>query len=258
MVGGSGAATAMFLLAWMSATISVSECYGSYYRMVPRVQFFIDKKPYATINGGYTSFGSSRDLIKKFLVLSKDPSFGCRGNDANETAIPTYSADSVFLLPDSSSPCSVQEKANYALEMYGASGLIFYRTSVSDTSLNASATATSELRTAASKENRRRQTQSSSAPVPTVVRLLLLPEQLAEFRSKLSTGSALQVTIEAEFEQRGFRTTQTFYFVVFAFCILMMLSCSWLLLSYFKRCHYRWRMRRNQVWKLSECGCDCV
>lgn len=245
MVGGSGAATVMFLLALLSAIISPTECYGSYYRLVPRVQFFIDKKPYATIDGGYTSFGSSRDLLEKLLILNEDPSFGCRGNDANETTILSYSANSVFLLPDSSSPCSVHEKANYAYEVHRASGLIFYRTSMSDVVLNASAAATSEVRTAASRRDRRRQTQSSN--VPTVVRLVLLSEQLLEFRSKLRTGSTLQVTIEAEIEQSGFRTTQTFYFVVFAFCILMMLSCSWLLLSYFKRCHYRWRLRRNQV-----------
>ena len=245
MVSGSREATVMFLLAVLSAVISLVECYGSYYRLVPRVQFFIDKKPYAIIDGDYTSFGNSRDLLEKWLYLNEDTSFGCRKNDANETTILSYSPNSVLLLPDSSSPCSVHEKTKYAQEMYRVSGIIYYRTSMSDTSRNASATTTGELRTAASRGDRRRQTQSSS--VPTVVRLILTSEQLAEFRSKLSTGSTLQVTIEADIEQRGFRTTQTFYFVVFAFCILMMLSCSWLLLSYFKRCHYRWRLRRNQV-----------
>ena len=247
MVRGPGSAIVMFLLALLSALTSLTECYGSYYRLVPRVQFFIDTKPYSSLEGDYASFGSTRDLEKKYLFLNEDSSFGCRGDDTNETAIPSYSAGPVFLLPDSSSPCSVLEKTRYARKMHDASGLIFYRTSMSDVSLNASAPTTGELRTSSSRGDRRRETQTQSSSVPTVVRLILLSEQLVELRSKLSTGSTLQVTIEAEIEQRGFRTTQTFYFVVFAFCILMMLSCSWLLLSYFKRCHYRWKLRRNQV-----------
>ena len=246
--GGSGGAIVVFLFALLSALASLAECYRSYYKVVPRVQFFIDTRPYATINGDYANFGGSRDLLSKFLILVEDSTFGCKGEN-NDTSIPPNSVNSVFLLPDSGSPCSILSKSRYASENYDASGVIFYRTSSSDMQPNASTTTINSLRTATSSGNRRRQTQtqSSSLSTVTIVRLTLLSGQLAELRSKVNTGSTLQVTIEAQIEEGGLRTTQTFYFVVFAFCILMMLSCSWLLLSYFKRCHYRWRLRRNQV-----------
>lgn len=45
----------------------------------------------------------------------------------------------------------------------------------------------------------------------------------------------------------SFPNSQTFYFIVFSFSLLMVLSCSWFLLSYVKRCQHNLRSRRRRV-----------
>lgn len=239
-LNGSAGTAALFLLTLLSALVSLAESYTYRYKFYPKVQFFIDRKPYATVDGDYVAYGGSKDLSKQLLELVEDSSFGC--TQTNETDTILYRVNSVFLLPDTSDHCSGFEKMQYVSNAYNAAGVIFYRTPGDNDKAPKNTTPI---------DRQRRQTQtrtpSSNSGSPTVVRLSLLSEQLLEFRSKLRTGSTLQVTIQAEVQQRTFQTSQTFYFVVFAFCILMMLSCSWLLLSYFKRCHYRWRMRRNQA-----------
>ena len=222
----------MFVLALLSALASMVECY-SYYELIPKVQFVIDRQIYATIQGIYIQYGPNTDFSKLLTVID-DPFFGCVG-EANETDVPAYPTQSTFLLADNSH-CSISEKSSYLYDTYEARAVIFYR--LSDE--------------ASEKDNRQRRqttqrTTGQSSNGPTVIRLNLLTEQVTRLLARQDAGSRLQVIVEAQLMQRGFRTTQTFYFVVFAFCILMFLSCSWLLLSYFRRCHYRWKMRRNQV-----------
>ena len=233
----------MFVLSLLSALASLAESnrYNDY-RLVPRVKFFVDTRLYETIDGDYITYGNNIDIVMQLLYLVEEPSFGCERSMNDSEIFPSFRTDSVFLLPDTSSPCSGYEKSKYARGTLGASGVIFYRISDED-----NASVDNSLHTERQGRQTSSQSRSSSTATPTVLRLSLLSEQLSEFRSKLGTGSTLQVSIKAQIQQRGFKTSQTFYFVVFAFCILMMLSCSWLLLSYFKRCHYRWRMRRNQV-----------
>jgi hypothetical protein len=231
-LGGSGGRIVMFVLALLSALASLVECY-SYYELIPKVQFIIDRQVYATIQGSYISYGPNTDFAKLLSVVD-DPFFGC-STETNETDVPAYPTQSTFLLPDSSH-CTISEKSSYLYSTYEARAVILYR--LSDE--------------ASDEENRqRRQTTqrspSQSSSGPTVIRLNMLTKQVTRLVARQSDGGRLQVIVEAQLMQRGFRTTQTFYFVVFAFCILMLLSCSWLLLSYFRRCHYRWKLRRNQV-----------
>lgn len=221
----------MFVLALLSALASITECY-SYYELIPKVQFLIDRQVFVAVQGDYVSYGPNTDFSKILYVID-DPFFGCVG--ANDTAIPSFPSQSAFLLPESSH-CSNTEKSSFLSRTYEARGVVLYR--LSDSSDE--------------EDRERRQTaqRPNSSRGPTVVKVSVLTEQIAQLVSKQSAGSRIQVIVEAQLIQRGFRTTQTFYFVVFAFCILMLLSCSWLLLSYFKRCHYRWRLRRNQVYTI--------
>lgn len=232
-LGGSGGGIVWFVLALLSALASLSECY-SYYEWIPKIQFLINGQHYATIQGDYVSYGSSTDLSAKLLVID-DPFFGCTA-EANETDVPAYPMQSTFLLPDSSH-CTVSEKSTFLYSTYRARAALLYR--LSD--------ANDEDDRQRRQTGRPRTSSQSSSSGPTVIRLNLLTVQLTQLLTQQSAGSEVQVRVEAQLMQRGFRTTQTFYFVVFAFCILMLLSCSWLLLSYFRRCHYRWRLRRNQV-----------
>lgn len=232
-----GGSVVMFVLALLSTLASLAKCYG-YYKVVPRVKFFVDTKEYATVYGDYVEYGNNIDLFTKLLVLVEDPLFGCSdANDTAETLHPSYGEDSVFLLPEGDQ-CSGYERTQFAKREFDASGVIFYTTSGGN----------GGPPTDGNRDVKRRhaRTKSSRRSLPTVVNLDLLSTQLSDLKSKLSTGSTVQVTIEARYQQ-GFQTSQTFYFVVFAFCILMLLSCLWFLMSYFKRCHYRWKARRNRV-----------
>ena len=223
----------MFVLALLSAMASLAECY-SYYTLIPKVEFYVDRRLYATIQGDYVSYGSNTDLTKLLYVVD-DPFFGCM--EANDTDFPSYPTRSAFLLPESSH-CSNTEKSKFASDTYDARAVILYRLSDSNDE----------------EDRERRQTAKQTAQStsgPTIIKVSILTKQLEHLLTTQSASSTIQVTVEAQLIQRGFRTTQTFYFVVFAFCILMLLSCSWLLLSYFKRCHYRWRLRRNQVLNIS-------
>ena len=255
--GCSLGSAAMFLLAVLTSLVSLAESYGSYnYEFVPRVDLIFDKKVYASMDGIYLG-GSTKKLVSKQLIFVEDPYFGCTELNQTDTP-PSYSANAVFLLPDTSH-CSLYEKTRFASNLYDADGMLFYRPP-SQSDVNASVPMTYTGPTEVTSESRKRQTRTQSVPV---IRLTLMAAQLAQLSFKQSTGSALQVTINFELRQRQFNTSSTFYFVVFAFCILMMLSCSWLLLSYFKRCHYRWRVRRNQasVWEFTfgKClSCSCV
>ena len=220
-----------FVVTLLSALASLVECY-SYYELIPKVEFVIDRQVYATIQGDYVSYGPNTDFSKRLYVID-DPFFGC-ATEANDTDVPAYPTQSAFLIPDSSH-CTITEKSSFLSSTYQARAVILYRLSNSN-----------------DEDRQRRQTAQrtsgqSSSRGPTVIRLNLLTEQLTRLLTRQTASSTIQVTVKAQLMQRGFRTTQTFYFVVFAFCILMLLSCSWLLLSYFKRCHYRWRLRRNQV-----------
>ena len=232
-LGGSGGGIVLFVLALLSALASLVECY-SYYELIPKVQFFVNRQLYTTIQGEYVSYGPNTDLSKLLTVID-DPFFGCAA-EANETDLQAFPTQSAFLLPDSSH-CTISEKSSYLYNTYQARAVILYRLSDED----------EEQENRERRQNSQR-TSSQTSNGPTIIRLNLLMEQLTRLLTGQKDGNRIQVIVEAQLMQRGFRTSQTFYFVVFAFCILMLLSCSWLLLSFFRRCHYRWRLRRNQVW----------
>lgn len=231
-LGGSGGWIVLFVLALLSALASLVECY-SYYELIPQVEFLIDRQVSATILGDYVSYGPNTDF-SKLLSVTNDPFFGC-ATEANETDLPAYPTQSAFLLPDSSH-CTISEKSSFLRNTYQARAVILYR--LSD--------ANDEARDRQQRQTAQR-TPSQSSSGPTIIRLNILTQQLTNLLTGQEDRKRIQVIVEAQLKQRGFRTTQTFYFVVFAFCILMLLSCSWLILSYFRRCHYRWRLRRNQV-----------
>ena len=50
------------------------------------------------------------------------------------------------------------------------------------------------------------------------------------------------------------RSTTTFYFVVFAFTILLLLSLTWFIFNYLRRCHNMYTTKRRRVRNLCTCG----
>jgi len=88
------------------------------------------------------------------------------------------------------------------------------------------------------------------------------------FVAKLREETNLRVTISVtgqgntgEEDQRpgsGFtngRSATTFYFVVFAFTILLLLSLTWFIFNYLRRCHHMYTVKRQRVSNLHFCSC---
>lgn len=175
----------------------------------------------------YTS--ERRDVSRVRLYVIEEPNFGCPGyNMSNITRI-LPPRDFVLMVPNlgANSPCLEFFKAQTASRL-GASGLIFQydRTDVQGGWLG------------------KRPPKTPQLSGITVVTMELRYNPAIAYRPGVEPAY-LTVSITAHLNQ--FQTSQTFYFIVFAFCILMLLSCLWFVMSYIKRCHYNVQRRRRRV-----------
>ena len=80
---------------------------------------------------------------------------------------------------------------------------------------------------------------------PVVVLIRLTPEELL-YLSELLPPSNSTVTISTT-AYREYPTSQTFYFVVFAFSVLVLLSLTWFTVTYIRRCHDYCTRNRSRV-----------
>lgn len=150
------------------------------------------------------------------LVFVND-GFGCPGNDTDSQPL----SNSILLLR-LTQECTDYQQAS-AAQRLGVQGLIFYYTpDTVDKSLGSRyAERLSDI---------------------TVVAL-----ELGESDIEDLMANSPRARIDPFYHKSFFQTSHTFYFVVFAFCILMLLSCLWCILSYIRRCQYNVRNRRRRV-----------
>ena len=200
-----------------------------YYSMRPRVTISPgpgDREEFSAVGDYDPDYVSSsrKNVPSADLYVIEDRWFGCPGNHSNNVTLPS-TGYFVVMLPylGVDSPCSEYEKARTIRSVWGASGLIF-RYEPGDPQ---------------GGQLSNRPPSSSTLSGITIVVLQL----------QYSPPKGATVSITAEYHQ--FQTSQTFYFIVFAFCILMLLSCLWFVMSYIKRCHYNVQRRRRRV---STCG----
>lgn len=169
-----------------------------------------------------------RDVSRANLFVIEDPNFGCPNYNTSHNLTFPRDKPMVLMLPylGANSPCHEFFKAQTARNMWGASGLIFRydRTDVQGGQLG------------------NRPGGSSKLDDITVVTMQLGYSYTPDL---IRSGFIPRVSIIAHYHQ--FQTSQTFYFIVFAFCILMLLSCLWFVMSYIKRCHYNVQRRRRRV-----------
>ena len=174
---------------------------------------------------------SRRNIESAPLYVLEDENVGCPGYSLSDLNITLPSPNSYFvvMLPyvGTNEPCSEFIKAQTARNVWGASGIIFCYDP-------------DDPRGGTLRDRPSRSPMLSSITIVSMERLLA-NTPLQEW---INTETPY-VTIEAKYHQ--FQTSQTFYFIVFAFCILMLLSCLWFVMSYVKRCHYNIQRRRRRV-----------
>lgn len=191
-----------------------------YYELVPYITLRAPGLGSETLIGDFASYSNHPDTQDSPLVFVPDD-FGCP--TWNDT-INTSSHPRFTLILRLTQDCTDYEQASAAQQL-GAEGVIFYYTRGSD------------YDTLGSKPD------SESRQIRIAVVSLELDEDDVQ---ELMANTSPTVSIHGEYRQ-SFQTSHTFYFVVFAFCILMLLSCLWFALSYIKRCHYNVQNRRRRV-----------
>ena len=125
-------------------------------------------------------------------------------------------------LPTSSTKCNAYKKAQKAEEL-GATGIVFY----------------------SQRESSQLKLTRSSLKV--VVTLVVLTEDEISLLKKEGNWTNTTIKIEIDEESSYVGNQHTFYFVVFAFTVLVILSLTWFIITYTKRCHDFITSKRRRV-----------
>ncbi len=169
-------------------------------------------------SGDFASYSRTDNVNGKLRIA--DDSFGCNGSTSLD-------ANGQILLLQLTPACS-DYLQSVAAEASGAVGVVFY--------------SPSDRVSLGSKP-------SNARTVLTTVALVQLGDETVDtFREqlKMQLKPPPAVSISKDYRQ-VYETSKTFYFVVFAFCILMALSCLWFVLSYVRRCCQSARNRQRRV-----------
>lgn len=205
--------------------LTVPRSLSLYYQMRPTISIMAGSFQASDVGNydpGYSS--TKKDISNAELYVIEDDRFGCPGYYSPAELNITFPQYFVVMLPfvDSGVPCSEFRKAKTA-QQWGADAVIF-RYDPDD------------------PHNGRLSNKPTDSPQLSGITIVTM--ELAWNPALLENSPGL-VSIVAHYHQ--FQTSQTFYFIVFAFCILMLLSCLWFVMSYMKRCHYIIQRRRRRV-----------
>lgn len=168
--------------------------------------------------GDFASYARESE-VRGDLWIIDDSRFGCNGNASWDYSL-RDARDRIVLL-ELTDACSDYVQS-VAVEETGAVGVVFY---------------TSSDRSLSSKP-------SGANSVSITVALVMTNDDIANTFRNLRPAPQVQISEE---HRRVTASSRTFYFVVFAFCILMGLSCLWFILSYIRRCCHSARRRQRQV-----------
>ena len=223
----------VFTILLCALVLSVSRCSSFYYQERPLISVQVNSLRVAMVGDYVYDYASRKDIDQADLVIIEDSHFGCP-NEANYT-LPPEGSWFVLMVPflGINSPCSEYLKAVAASQVWGAAGIIFYYTPGDP------------------QEGKLPRRRAGSPPLQkfSVTKVELTASKMATIISEVDKGATARVTVMVY--SHPLQTTQTFYFIVFAFCILMLLSCLWFVMSYIKRCHYSIQRRRRRVSVLS-------
>jgi hypothetical protein len=208
----------LVLCGWLVRT---TLCYT--YELRAHVTLTTDTNDYnpEVLVGYFASYSSvTVDRTRGRLVLADD-TYGCPGSN---TTLPKVGTSNSFIVVIPVSGCNDYLQAKKA-EQDSAAGVVLYYT-LSDTSTDF-----------ASSDEGRLNIPVAITEVGDDILSHLTGRELPQY-----TGVAIEGKHYAVFQQ-----SRTFYFIVTAFCILILLSCLWFFTSYFRRCRYSMRNRRRQA-----------
>ena len=205
--------------------------------LVPRVTLSYESMQYR-FEGTLATYSNASISSTSGVLLAPGSSFGCsdmdttpsrpsindsNSSDANsvEAATPGPYPSQPFVVIIPKTACEDYYQAAHAARI-GARAVVFYSTQ--------SGTLTSSL---------------SILSIP-VVYTALTAEDKNTLEVLLGLDNA-EVTVELIDAYYYYRTQQTFYFVVFAFTMLILLSLVWFVVSYMRRCYDSFRSRRQRV-----------
>ena len=220
----------------------MTHCEGLYCTYRPQVTLNVgngDSAIQTTIVGEYADYGYQRTQVKELtFILLPDYDFGCGSQLNPNTTAALIRAPStgtfVLMIPlpldNSDTSCSDYTKSVVA-QHFGAAGVLFYYFPSSPGQLT---------------------DEDPPLSIP-IAAIELSEESLNSIQEQLEENSGLVSILGYCYP--SIQSSQTFYFVVFTFCILTVLSCLWFMLSYIRRCRLRAAIRRRRV---SVCVCVCV
>lgn len=207
---------------------------GYSYELKAHVTFTSDTADYGQpLVGSFASYGeASTDRRRGKLVLPSE-TYGC--SESNAT-LPRISSGGSFIVVLPLSECNDYFQARRAYRD-NAAGVVFYYTS----------------------DSSRDSTTSGNGIVLAIpVAVVKVDNDLLDYITGQKSPQYTDVAIEGV-NYTVFQQSRTFYFIVTAFCILILLSCLWFFTSYFRRCRHSVRNRRRQVWPMHVCtSCTCV
>lgn len=226
-MSGSYWSTLLVLWLWQ-----VRACLSYTYELKPQVTFSGHRQggEKELVVGSFAGYG--REIVGETegKVVLADITYGCQGSNAT---LSRHQGRGVFIVVLELSGCDDYLQAKKA-KQDGASGVVLYYTSGSSKSGWSSGG-----------------DEQLSIPVAVV--------ELWDGILDHLTGQQTPPYTDVAIEGRHFAVApqqRTFYFIVTAFCILILLSCLWFFTSYFRRCRYSLRNRRRQVSGAVACnGC---
>lgn len=194
-----------------------------YYELLAHVTLSGGGLDETTIVGDFASYSNNNENIIRegHLALADGTTLGCMRGNATLSLQPGQSIVFLGLTED----CDDYGLARNLRQV--AAGVVFYYTP--------------------SSRRKSLGPRPSDEPALNGVAIIELDEGYVAVLKSLINPEQVSVTLEGIYHQY-FQTSRTFYFVVFAFCILMILSCLWFGLSYLRRCRYNIsRQRRSRV-----------
>jgi len=223
---------------FVASVALIPKCYAFYWKLQPGVRFYdgpvgnsnsintvtVVGDSYAGYNGQYVDINSAK------LVIIEEARFGCDrtlSKNATDAINAVAGSEFVIMMPFDTSACSDYRKA-YVAQHIGATGVLFYY------------------------NERSREPNFSKGDREKLAILVAVIELPDDNLEKLLDGRNY-VSITSKYVQ-ALPTSQTFYFVVFSFCILTLLSCLWFILSYVRKCRSNAVRRRRRV-SIHMCVC---
>ena len=208
----------LVLWSWQTRAI-----FGYTYELRPQVTFSGRGADPELVVGSFAGYGlESAQKWEGSLVLP-DSTYGCP--DSNTSLLFSHGGEPFVVVLPLKVECDDYQQAERAGED-GAAAVVFYYTADSE----------KDWWTSGSGENH--------LVIPVAV--VEIWDEILDRLSGRESPPYTRVSIEGRHYAVPPRQ-RTFYFIVTAFCILILLSCLWFFTSYFRRCRYSVRNRRRQV-----------